>query len=91
MLTDGAIGSSGEAAVIAFVKRPETRSFGRATCGLSTANQGFPLSDGSTLVLTTAVMADREQSPFGGPVAPDEVVAASDVFDRAVDWLRTGR
>lgn len=41
VLTDNGIGSSGEATLIAFLQRPNTRTFGTAPCGLSTANQGF--------------------------------------------------
>lgn len=59
VLTDQATASSGEAVTIAFKTRANTKSFGNATCGLSTANQGFNLSDGATLILTVSTMADR--------------------------------
>ena len=88
VLTDGRAASSGEAVVVSFRRRPNTRSFGGATCGLSTANSTLRLSDGATLLLTTAVMADRIQSPYGDVIAPDEPVAGdSPVVDRAVAWL----
>src|SRR5687768_10437707 len=38
VLSDNGIASSGEATLIAFRLRPNTRSFGQATCGLSTSN-----------------------------------------------------
>ena len=58
VLTNNGVASSGEAVAIAFRQRPNTRSFGTATCGLSTSNRGYPLSDGAVLYLTTSVMAD---------------------------------
>ena len=92
VLTDGASRSSGEAAFIAWQGRPETRTFGQPTCGLSTSNRGFPLSDGGTLILTTALMADRRRTEFGGPVVTDEIIADGvETFTRAVSWVRDGR
>ena len=53
VLSDTAVASSGEATLIAFRQRPDTRSFGLPTCGLSTANSPYTLSDGALLNLTT--------------------------------------
>lgn len=89
VLTDGRTGSSGEAVTIAFRGRPGARSFGTATYGLSTANAGYPLSDGAMLWLTVAVMADRTGAPYGGPVVPDE--ATQNPVERAIEWLQTGQ
>jgi carboxyl-terminal processing protease len=49
MLQDGGTGSAGEAIAISFVGRPNTRSFGAASFGLSSANLNFSLSDGGDL------------------------------------------
>lgn len=49
VLIDNGTASSGEAVLIAFQRRPDTRTFGNATCGLSTANQEYMLSDGASL------------------------------------------
>lgn len=59
VLTDALTASAGEATAIAFKGQSDVRSFGAPTCGKATANGSFPLSDGGTLILTTAVMADR--------------------------------
>jgi hypothetical protein len=92
VLTDGACASSGEAVVVSFRARPNTRSFGTATCGLSTANTSYRLSDGGTLQLNTAVMADRTSALYGDAIAPDETVGGdADVVQRAIDWLRATR
>jgi hypothetical protein len=92
VLTDGGVASSGEALAIAFRGRPDTRSFGLPTCGLSTANATVPMSDGATLYLTVSVMADRTRTRYGRAVVPDEtVVDPNDAVRRAVAWLRAGQ
>jgi hypothetical protein len=89
VLVDNGVASSGEATFIAFRTRANTRSFGAATCGLSTANSGFTLSDGATLTLTVSVMADRSKAKYGDQVQPDEIVEGpSAVVERAVAWLQ---
>jgi carboxyl-terminal processing protease len=91
VLSDNGIASSGEATLIAFRRRPNTRSFGEATCGLSTSNATYPLSDGGTLTLTTAVMADRLKTPFGDSIPPDEVFTSqAEAVQRAIAWLQSG-
>jgi C-terminal processing protease CtpA/Prc len=95
VLTGPRTASSGEAVVIAFRGRPHTRSFGLPTAGLSTANRTFGLPDGSMILLTTAVDADRTGRRYGDKVEPDETVAAnppSGVGDEptiaaAIRWL----
>ena len=92
VLTDNRVASSGEAVAIAFKQRPDTRSFGTATCGLSTANRGFPMGDGAVLNLTVSVMADRTRQPYGDAVVPDENIEDPDqVIQRAIAWLQSER
>ena len=90
VLSDDGIASSGEATLIAFRLRPDTRSFGDATCGLSTANATYPLSDGATLTLTTSVMADRAKNRFGDPIPDEAFTDQSQAIQRAITWLQTG-
>jgi carboxyl-terminal processing protease len=91
VLTDALTASAGEAVAIAFKGRSGTRSFGTPTCGASTANQAFPLSNGDMLILTGAVMADRTEKPYGGPVVPDEVIEdPATAVERAIEWLKAG-
>ena len=66
VLTGPETASSGEFAAVAFRGRPCTTSMGAATYGVPTANQEYPLSDGASLILTTALEADRT-----GRVYPD--------------------
>ncbi len=87
ILTDHATASSGEAVAIAFKGRPNTRSFGKASCGLSTANVTNRLSDGGLLNLTQSTMADRTKQAYGSSVQVDEVTTAETVVSTAVNWL----
>lgn len=96
VLTGPMTASSGEAVAISFIGRPNTRSFGQATWGASTANSTVRLSDGAVMAITTAVMADRNGKRYGGKIEPDEVVAAGPkgapladdpVVKAAITWL----
>lgn len=86
-------GSSGEVVAVAFRGRPNTRSFGQATAGLSTGNTGFSLPDGSEIFLTTSVDVDRTGQAYGGRLQPDQPVAAAPTsgadpaLDAAQAWL----
>ncbi|HEX6316014.1 MAG TPA: S41 family peptidase [Gemmatimonadaceae bacterium] len=88
VLIDGRVASSGEATAIAFSGRPNTRFFGTATCGLSTANSAFGV-DGASLVLTVATIADRNKLAYGDTLSPHEVIPDNTaVVERAIAWLR---
>lgn len=88
VLTDGWVASSGEAIAIAFRGRERTRSFGTPTCGLSTGNSTWFLSDTSKLVITASVMADRTRRAYGDVITPDEVITnPDDAVTRAMQWL----
>ncbi len=89
VLTDIGVASSGETIAIAFRGRPNARSFGAATCGLSTAVNQFRLENGARLGVVVSVMADRNMRRYGGVVEPDELVPDSaQVVPRAIAWLR---
>jgi carboxyl-terminal processing protease len=74
VVTDRLTASSGRGRHNRVPAAPPHEIVGTPTCGASTANTGFPLSDGSTLVLTVALMADRTRRAYGDTVLPDEVV-----------------
>ena len=89
-------GSAGEAIVVAFRGRPNTRSFGLYTAGNSTSNALVPLSDGAVIALTVAVYADRTGQTYGDRIYPDELVDDVRKFtflmdeaipQPAIDWL----
>lgn len=88
VLLDQAVASSGEAIGISFVGRERTRSFGRATCGLSTSNRGFPMRNGSFLLLTGSFLADRNKLKYGVPLVPDEEIdQPATTLARAIEWI----
>jgi carboxyl-terminal processing protease len=88
VLTDTLTASSGEAVAVAFKARKHTRSFGAGTCGVPTSRSRFDLSDGSVLLLTTAVFADRRLVRYGHSIAPDEFLRPAEVVPRAIRWIR---
>lgn len=93
VLTGPNTASSGEVVTVAFRSRPNTRSFGTPTAGLSTGNQNFRLADGAQIFLTSSVYADRNKVGYGVEITPDQVVTSQDknkdeVLDAAKEWLR---
>lgn len=90
VLQDGGTGSAGEAIAISFIGRPNTRSFGAGTFGVSNVNWSFPLSDGGELHLLVGLDRDRSGTTYGGSVAPDEPTAGpAAAVAAAVAWLTT--
>ncbi|HNM27471.1 MAG TPA: hypothetical protein PKL15_18635, partial [Saprospiraceae bacterium] len=82
-----------EVVTVAFRKRPNTRSFGAPTAGLSTGNANYLLRDGAQIFLTGSVYADRTMAAYGKKLMPDEAVSGSDggatdpVVEAAKKWL----
>ncbi|MGC4108167.1 MAG: S41 family peptidase [Thermomicrobiales bacterium] len=88
--------SSGEVTALAFIGRPDTKSFGTKTGGFTTANATTRLFDGSALRLAVAAMMDRSGQTFLTGIVPDEVVVGSadtfgteddPVIQAASQWL----
>jgi hypothetical protein len=74
VLLGGRTASSAEVLAVALDGRPNTRTFGAPTSGLSAGNRTFELADGAALVLTVAATADRTGRVTVGPIVPDELV-----------------
>ena len=92
VLSDRANSSAGESTQIAFIGRANARSFGTASCGLSTGVASLPMRDGATLFLARSVMADRTGRLYGGSILPDETITnQAQLIARAVQWLQTGQ
>lgn len=91
VLVDDATASSGEGVALAFVGRPNTRSFGAQTYGVASANNGFRLSDGVNLVITVAMMVDPTGQTHPEGYRPDLEMEADDeqVVEAASAWLST--
>lgn len=79
--------SSGESLLVAFEDKPNVRFFGKPSCGMSTANRQFNLSNGATLNITTAKMASRNGKLFGGRIAVDEPSIRP--VEDAIQWINT--
>jgi carboxyl-terminal processing protease len=77
VLTNSNTVSAGEAVVVAFRGRPNTRSFGAPTGNKSTANEGFEMPDGASLFIATSVYADRNGQKYGVAIPPDEVISGA--------------
>jgi carboxyl-terminal processing protease len=92
VLHDSVTASSGEAVVVAFRGRPATRTFGQSTRGLSTANRTNVLPDGSKLMVTTSVFADRTGRLYGGRILPDQElspdIGESALLEVVATWIQ---
>lgn len=90
VLIDDQTASAGEAIVVAFRGRDQTRFFGMPTAGLSTGNFGYELADGAIIMLTESVFTDRTGVTYGGELLPDELTeAGTATIDAAAAWLMT--
>ena len=66
--------SSGEASVISFIGQDQIYLIGEPTQGLATVNQPFELSNGATLMLTTAYFGDRNKKIYPDGIKPHILV-----------------
>lgn len=93
VLMDGATASSGEGAALALIGRDRVRTFGEQTAGLASANQEIALSDGTILLITTALMTDQRRRTYPEGIVPDEPIAPTEDGDAvqaaAEVWLAT--
>lgn len=94
VLTSQGTASAGEAVVVAFRGRPNTRSFGTPTRGVPTGNKVYRLSDAALITLTEVRDADRAGRTYDAAIPPDEEIARNplarahdDVLRAAQDWL----
>lgn len=86
ILTDGGTGSSAEATLLCFRGLDNVRTFGAPTAGYASANVVLPLSDGYTLLITTACDVARTGEVFcDDPIEPD--LRTDDPLGEALSWL----
>jgi hypothetical protein len=90
-------GSSGELVAISFIGKPSCKLFGEPSAGATTGNAFFPLSDGSAIILTITVQADRNLKRYGGKIQPDFLIDFTDrsydenndpVIEAAIQWIK---
>lgn len=87
IVLDQSVASSGEAVAISFIGKDNSKSFGAPTCGLSTSNAYFSLSNNATLILTTAFIADRNKKTYGGPITPNLVASGEMLWQEIFTYL----
>lgn len=91
VLIDGMTASSGAGVAISLHGRRNTRFFGERSHPTTSSNEGFVLADGTNIVVTTTLMADRDWKTFPGGISPDVTVAATAGRDAPLDaallWL----
>lgn len=96
VLTGKRTASAGEAVVVAFRGRPDTRFFGERTSGVPTGNEAYRLPDGAMLILTEAKDADRTGRAYDAAIPPDEEIVKDprpaarnrdEVLKAAQNWL----
>ena len=96
LLTSPNTASAGEAAVIAFVGRRNSRTFGEPTVGVTSANVGISLPDGAFVMVTHSYDTDRSGKLYDGPLVPEVAITtdwttfgtgADPVLTAAQSWL----
>jgi hypothetical protein len=83
--------SSGETTAICFIGKPNTKSFGEVTAGLTTGNHIFNLSDDNIFILATSYIMDRNKKMYSGSITPDVLIEKPDndnVIEEAKVWLK---
>ena len=92
VLQSTSTGSAGEATVVAFKGRPQTRFVGQPTFGASSGNTGLVGPFGSIANLTTGVFQDRAGVTYPEePIPPQTVTAPGEELHAARAWLQTQR
>ncbi|ANH83268.1 hypothetical protein A8C56_21835 [Niabella ginsenosidivorans] len=83
--------SSGEMTAVAFIGKPNVKTFGQPSAGYTTANSIFYLPDGAMIALATTTVADRTEKVYYGKLIPDILVepnAGKDAdIEAASNWI----
>ncbi|GHG12718.1 peptidase S41 [Deinococcus piscis] len=87
VLQDGRTASSGEVVLLAFYGRPDTRTFGAPSAGLSSANQVRKLYGGTEMLLTVALDTDAAGNVYGGVLEPQQPTDPGAAPEAARAWL----
>jgi len=95
VLTSELTTSAGELVAIAFRGWPNTRSFGQETLGRTTGPEGFYLSDGAILGISTIYFSDKTGRVYIEGISPDEYIFEEkgplfrdrSVPQQAIDWM----
>ena len=78
--------SSGEAILISFKTKGNVKTFGYNSCGMSTANKPFELSNGAQLFVTTSTMMDSSFTAYNRINVDFET---NTPMKEAAEWIRS--
>ncbi|PPG38080.1 S41 family peptidase [Pseudoclavibacter sp. RFBA6] len=87
VLQDFYTASAAEMVLAGFSGQDGVRTFGEKSNGLATGVEGFLLSDGSEILLTTSRFTDRTGAVMPEPIQPDVSALTSDAPQLAHAWL----
>lgn len=90
VLTSRYTASAAELVAVSFNSQPGARRVGEQTAGLTTSNVAHKLSDGATLIISTAWYVDRNGTTFTSALIPEDAVSQSPTveLDAAKQVLR---
>lgn len=88
--------SAGEMTCISFIGKPNTKLFGKASGGYTTANASFMLPDSSCIHLAARFTADRNMTKYHGKIIPDVIINNDFYYDdrclnEAINWLKESK
>ncbi len=88
--------SAGEMTCISFIGKPNTKLFGEASGGYTTANTTFMLPDSSYIHLAASFTADRNMKEFHGKIIPDVIINDKFYYEdrslnKAINWLKESK
>lgn len=79
--------SSGEMTTVSFIGKSNTKLFGKPTAGLTSANQGYILSDNSTLYLAVSIISDRNNEKYLKSILPNVICENEQIMELAELWI----
>lgn len=79
--------SSGEMTTVSFIGKSNTKLFGQPTAGLTSANQGYKLSDHSTLYLAASTVSDRNNKKYLQNILPNVICEDEQIMELAENWI----
>jgi len=79
--------SAGEAVAVSFKGAENSCFIGSPTCGKSTGNTGYNLSDGARIYVTRTKFVDRNKNIYGVPIKPDIEASYGYTKEAAIKWI----
>ncbi|WP_126766595.1 S41 family peptidase [Aliidiomarina iranensis] len=87
VLIDRNTGSSGEATLVQFLGRANTKTFGTRTSGASSNIHIMYMTDGAILGVANGYFVDREGKVYRNGIEPDIALGDRNIIDEVTSWL----